>query len=85
MLTSPPELFEKLYLTPQAKVTGDLRSTFANPTPVALIGFLLSCTPLACELMGWRGAGGNGVAYLGTYYFFVCIPLKPLWHRESLS
>ncbi|KAI4186274.1 MAG: hypothetical protein LQ346_005723 [Caloplaca aetnensis] len=65
-----PELFEKLYLTPQTKVKGDLRGTFANPTPVALIGFLLSCTPLACELMGWRGAGGNGIAYLGTYYFF---------------
>ncbi|KAL9015258.1 MAG: hypothetical protein Q9173_000144 [Seirophora scorigena] len=64
------ELFEKLYLTPQQAVKGDLRSTFANPTPVALLGFLLSCTPLACELMGWRSAGGNGAATLGTYYFF---------------
>lgn len=65
-----PELFEKLYLTPQKAVKGDLRGTFANPTPVALLGFLLSCTPLACELMGWRGAGGNGAATLGSYYFF---------------
>ncbi|KAI4093030.1 MAG: hypothetical protein LQ344_003177 [Seirophora lacunosa] len=65
-----PELFEKLYLTPQQAVKGDLRSTFANPTPVALLGFMLSCTPLACELMGWRSAGGNGAATLGTYYFF---------------
>ncbi|KAL8728288.1 MAG: hypothetical protein Q9166_005495 [cf. Caloplaca sp. 2 TL-2023] len=65
-----PELFEKLYLTPQKAVKGDLRSTFSNPTPVALVGFLLSCTPLACELMGWRGAGGNGAATLGAYYFF---------------
>ncbi|KAI4245984.1 MAG: hypothetical protein L6R40_002200 [Gallowayella cf. fulva] len=65
-----PELFEKLYLTPQKAVKGDLRGTFGNPTPVALIGFLLSCTPLACELMGWRGAGGNGAATLGAYYFF---------------
>ncbi|KAL8952285.1 MAG: hypothetical protein Q9222_001816, partial [Ikaeria aurantiellina] len=64
-----PELFEKLYLTPQKAVKGDLRSTFANPTPVALIGFVLSCTPLACELMGWRGAGGGGAATLGSYYF----------------
>ncbi|KAL8991559.1 MAG: hypothetical protein Q9177_000059 [Variospora cf. flavescens] len=65
-----PELFEKLYLTPQQAVKGYLRNTFANPTPVALLGFLMSCTPLACELMGWRGAGGNGAATLGTYYFF---------------
>ncbi|KAL8679903.1 MAG: hypothetical protein Q9224_000096 [Gallowayella concinna] len=65
-----PELFEKLYLTPQKPVKGDLRNTFGNPTPVALIGFLLSCTPLACELMGWRGAGGSGAATLGAYYFY---------------
>jgi len=36
----------------------------------ALIGFLLSLTPLACTLMGWRGAGGNGAANVGTYYAF---------------
>lgn len=29
-----PELFEKLYLSPQNKVSGDLRKTFANPTPM---------------------------------------------------
>lgn len=29
-----PELFEKLYLSPQNKVKGDLRKTFANPTPM---------------------------------------------------
>lgn len=29
-----PELFEKLYLSPQNRVTGDLRKTFANPTPM---------------------------------------------------
>jgi hypothetical protein len=29
-----PEMFEKLYLTPQNKVKGDLRSTFGNPTPM---------------------------------------------------
>ena len=27
-----PELFEKLYLTPEQKVKGELRKTFANPT-----------------------------------------------------
>ncbi|KAJ9156727.1 hypothetical protein NKR23_g1125 [Pleurostoma richardsiae] len=64
------ELFEKLYLSPQNAVKGDLRKTFGNPTPIALTGFLIALTPLACDLMGWRGAGGNGAAGIGTYYFF---------------
>lgn len=29
-----PELFEKIYLSPQNAVKGDLRKTFGNPTPV---------------------------------------------------
>jgi hypothetical protein len=74
-----PELFEKIYLSPQNAVKGDLRKTFGNPTPVyvhrqysnlsiannilsALLGFLLSLSPLSADLMGWRGAGGNGAA-----------------------
>jgi hypothetical protein len=28
------ELFEKLYLSPQTAVAGNLRKTFANPTPL---------------------------------------------------
>lgn len=27
-----------------------------------LAGFLLALTPLSCDLMGWRGAGGGGAA-----------------------
>jgi len=65
-----PELFEKIYLSPQNAVKGDLRKTFGNPTPVALLGFLISLSPLSCDLMGWRGAGGNGAAGIGAYYFF---------------
>ncbi|CAK4033212.1 GPR1 FUN34 -class plasma membrane [Lecanosticta acicola] len=65
-----PELFEKIYLSPQNKVAGDLRKTFGNPTPLALAGFLLSLTPLSCDLMGWRGAGGNGAASTGVFFFF---------------
>lgn len=30
----PPELFEKLYLSPENKISGDLRKTFGNPTPL---------------------------------------------------
>jgi uncharacterized protein len=55
-----PDLFEKLYLSPENRVKGDLRKTFGNPTPIALVGFLLSLTPLTCDLLGWRGAGGLG-------------------------
>lgn len=29
-----PELFEKLYLSPQTVVKGELRNTFGNPTPM---------------------------------------------------
>ncbi|GAB7362905.1 hypothetical protein MBLNU230_g3207t1 [Neophaeotheca triangularis] len=65
-----PELFEKIYLSPHNKVSGDLRKTFGNPTPIALIGFLISLTPLSCTLMGWRGAAGNGAATTGVYFFF---------------
>lgn len=66
-----PELFEKIYLSPQNQVKGDLRKTFGNPTPVALVGFLLSLTPLSCDLMNFRGAqAGNGSASIGAYLGF---------------
>ncbi|CAJ2513944.1 Uu.00g020630.m01.CDS01 [Anthostomella pinea] len=65
-----PELFEKMYLSPQNKVPGDLRKKFANPTPIAICGFVMSLGPLSCDLMGWRGAGGNGAASIPVYLFF---------------
>ena len=64
-----PELFEKLYLNPSNNNTSDLRSKFGNPTPIALLGVLITASPLSCELMGWRGAGGGGAATTGAYYF----------------
>ncbi|KAK0388012.1 hypothetical protein NLU13_4256 [Sarocladium strictum] len=68
-VTMDPELFEKLYLSPANQVKGDLRKTFGNPTPLAIAGFIVSSTPLACDLMGWRGAGGSGAASIGGFYF----------------
>jgi len=68
-----PELFEKLYLSPKdsASAGNIIRKTIGTPTPIALVGFLLSLTPLACDLMGWRGAGqANGSAGIASYYFF---------------
>jgi len=65
-----PELFEKIYLSPKNRVSNNIRSTFGNPTPLAIVGFLLSLTPLSNILLGWRGAGGLGAAEVGVYYFF---------------
>jgi len=65
----PRDLFEKLYLSPETQVKGDLRKTFGNPTPLCLAGFLVSSTTLACDLMGWRGAGGGGAASIPVYIF----------------
>ncbi|KAF7192926.1 Protein alcS [Pseudocercospora fuligena] len=69
VVTIPPDIFEKLYLQPQMAVKGDLRKTFANPTPVAIAGFLLGLTPLSTNLLGWRGSGGFGAANIGSYFF----------------
>jgi len=69
-LTISPELFEKIYLSPKNQVSNNIRSTFGNPTPLALCGFLLSLTPLSNVLLGWRKSGGQGAAETGVYYFF---------------
>ncbi|OAL34004.1 hypothetical protein AYO20_06652 [Fonsecaea nubica] len=55
----PRDVFEALYLSPERNVPGDLRKKFGNPTPAALIGFVMSATPYAAANMGWRGAGGD--------------------------
>lgn len=41
-VTIPRDVFEKLYLSPEQPAAGDLRKRFGNPTPVALIGFLIA-------------------------------------------
>ncbi|PFH58838.1 hypothetical protein XA68_13166 [Ophiocordyceps unilateralis] len=64
-----PELFEKLYLTPVNGKTSRLRSTFGNPAPIGLAGFIICLSPLSADLMGWRGAGGQGNASLGAFWF----------------
>lgn len=50
------EQFERLYLSPRNQpVKGELRKTFANPTVLGVAGFTVGLTPLAAQLMGWRG------------------------------
>ncbi|CAG8979934.1 hypothetical protein HYALB_00013518 [Hymenoscyphus albidus] len=67
-LTLSPELFEKLYLTPKTANTGDLRRRFANPTPLGLMGFVISALTFASVLMGWGGATSL-VGVVGIFYF----------------
>ncbi|KIX94350.1 uncharacterized protein Z520_10060 [Fonsecaea multimorphosa CBS 102226] len=65
----PKDVFEKLYLTPQLPAKGQLRATFGNPTPLGLVGFIMTSSPFACILMGWRGAS-DIAALIGVLYFF---------------
>ncbi|KAL2829115.1 GPR1/FUN34/yaaH family-domain-containing protein [Aspergillus pseudoustus] len=69
-LSISPELFEKLYLSPKNRVSNNLRSTWGNPTPLALVGFLMCNSPLTMALLGWGGATGSGAAEVGCYWFF---------------
>ena len=48
--TLSPETFERLYLAPKTQVSGDLRTRFANPTPMAILGFSTAVLPLSIEL-----------------------------------
>ncbi|KXS95596.1 hypothetical protein AC578_10108 [Pseudocercospora eumusae] len=68
-ITITPEMFERMYLAPQNKVSGGLGRTLGNPTPIGLGGFLIAYCPIIFSLLGWRGYTGNGAATVGTYYF----------------
>lgn len=63
----PRELLEKIYLNPPSTVKGSLRGTFGNPTPLPVAALAVSTFPLGCDLMGWRGAGGDGAASIPVY------------------
>jgi hypothetical protein len=49
-MTLSPEAFERLYLGPKTEVKGDLRKTFANPTPMAVMGFSVAVLPISAAL-----------------------------------
>ncbi|KAK0099401.1 hypothetical protein ONS96_008428 [Cadophora gregata f. sp. sojae] len=57
-----------LYLTPKTQSTGDFRKRFANPTPLGLMGFVISSLTYASIMMGWGGSTTlTGVA--GIFFF----------------
>lgn len=66
----PRAVFEKLYLNPKTTTKNTLQKKVGNPTPIALIGFLVSSTPYSMITMGWRGAGGHGGAILYVVYHY---------------
>ncbi|KAI0835185.1 GPR1/FUN34/yaaH family-domain-containing protein [Hypoxylon sp. FL0890] len=68
-VTMPPELFEKLYLTPKVPMVGDYNRRFANPTPLGIVGFVISTFTFAMVLMGWGGA--EGATPVAGIFFFV--------------
>ncbi|KAJ5291915.1 hypothetical protein N7478_001166 [Penicillium angulare] len=68
-VTLSAEQFERLYLTPMTRRQPPLTKQLGNPTPLALGGFVITTTPLSCCLMAWRGASGNGIAFIGPIVF----------------
>ncbi|KAL4874800.1 GPR1/FUN34/yaaH family-domain-containing protein [Aspergillus karnatakaensis] len=68
-VTLSAEQFERLYLTPMTRQQPALAKQVGNPTPLALGGFVITTTPLSCCLMAWRGASGNGIAFIGPIVF----------------
>ncbi|KAI0158044.1 GPR1/FUN34/yaaH family-domain-containing protein [Hypoxylon sp. FL1284] len=68
-VTMPPELFEKLYLTPKVPHRGDYNSRFANPTPLGFVGFVIATFTFAMVLMGWGGV--KGATPVAGIFFFV--------------
>jgi hypothetical protein len=62
-VTLTPELYEKLFISPKTQVSGSLRSTFGNPTPIGVLGFSVAVFPLSCAFSTFlptTAPGSNG-------------------------
>ncbi|KKA20053.1 GPR1/FUN34/YaaH-class plasma membrane protein [Rasamsonia emersonii CBS 393.64] len=68
-VTLTAEQFEKLYLNPLKGRQGAMTRKFGNPTPLALASLVVTVMPVSAALMGWRGAGGTGMAFIGAMVF----------------
>ncbi|KAF5334845.1 hypothetical protein D9758_014280 [Tetrapyrgos nigripes] len=66
-----PEQYEQLFLQPGGRASiGTLSQRLGNPTPLAILAYLLCLTPTACFLMGWGGSDATSmVTMVGAYYF----------------
>lgn len=53
-ITISPELFEQLYLAPKTRVTGKLRQTFGNPTPLGRSNSSFNTQPSVRCLLVWN-------------------------------
>ncbi|KAK5625604.1 hypothetical protein RRF57_001320 [Xylaria bambusicola] len=67
-VTMPPELFEKLYLTPKVPKVGDYNLRFANPTALGFVGFVISTFTFSMVLMGFGGSKGFSPV-VGIFFF----------------
>lgn len=77
-LVSPPtiqltnEQYERMFFQPGGpNRKHDLSVQFGNPTPLAVISFLMCITPTSCFLLGFDlTTGTSPVALIGVYYLF---------------
>lgn len=69
-VTLTPEQFEQLYLQPGGVGgKGDLSKRLGNPTPLGIVGFLLSLTPFSVYLMNFGSTtAASGTAICGAFY-----------------
>jgi uncharacterized protein len=83
MVSIPADMFDRMFLRAQSQEAAAAKTaqqTFANPTPLSIVGFLLCLSPLSCDLMGWRGAGGNGAASV-----YVQVPSqRPIYYQDQI-
>lgn len=76
MVSIPADMFDRMFLKSQEQdASKNTHRQFANPTPISVVGYLLALSPLSCDLMGWRGAGGNGAAsmYVSPSFAFTLL------------
>lgn len=77
-LVSPPtiqltnEQYERMFFQPGGpNRKHDLSAQFGNPTPLAVISFLMCISPTSCFLLGFDlTTGTSPVALIGVYYLF---------------
>ncbi|KAI3317344.1 GPR1/FUN34/yaaH family-domain-containing protein [Xylariaceae sp. AK1471] len=68
-VTMPPELFEKLYLTPKVPPYRGNNQRLANPTALGFAGFVVATFVFSLVLLGWGGA--SGFSPVVSIFFFV--------------